>query len=449
MTVFNRRTMHALLSAVRRKVRWLARPPQVRGAVPPMFPGALRMDEAEEEAAVAAVREVMRSKKLFRYYGPSPQPFQGSRARELEQAFIQRFDVPHALAVNSGTSALVCALAALDIGPGDEVIVPAYTWVSSASAVIAVGAVPIIAEVDESLTLDPEDVRRRLSPFTRAIMAVHIHGAPARLDVLGALCRDNGLLLIEDVAQALGGCFGGRPLGTLGDIGAYSFQMSKILTAGEGGLVVTADRDKYLRAAMYHDSAVCPHMGVPMPDWLAGVNLRMSELHAAILLVQVTRLEQILADMRARKAQVKSIIREPLERRGMKLRAVHDAEGDTGTAVIFFVPDAQRAPRIVTALADENVPASRLYLDLAYLPHDHVDLHACPAWTPILNQRSWSRSGEPWRSHPRAVSYVTDPCTKTIDLLRRAVRIDISPDLTERQADEIGAAIVAVAEKFS
>ena len=448
MTGLNRRTLHALLNTARRRARWLLRAPRVRGAVPPMFPGALRMDDTEEEAAVAAVREVMRSKKLFRYYSPSRHPFQGSRVRALERAFAQHLGVPHALAVNSGTSALVCGLAALGIGPGDEVIVPAYTWVSSASAVLAVGAVPIVAEVDDSLTLDPEDVRRRISPCTRAIMAVHIRGAPARLDVLAALCREHELLLIEDVAQALGGTFGGRRLGTLGDIGAYSFQMSKILTAGEGGLVVTADRDRHLRAAMYHDSAVCPHMGVPMADWLAGVNLRMSELHAAILLVQLTRLEQILADMRERKARVKEIIGEPLERRGLKLRTVHDAAGDTATAVIFFAPDARRAERIVSALGDENVPASRLYLDLAYLPHDHVDLHALPAWTPILQQRSWSRSGEPWRSHPRPVAQEARPCPATVDLLRRAVHIDVSPDLALQQADAIGAAVVAVVERF-
>lgn len=447
MTGLNRRTLHAALRAARNRVRRLVRPPRVGGAVPPMFPGALRMDEAEEEAAVAAVREVMRSKKLFRYYSPSKNPFQRSRVRALERAFSQHLGAPHALAVNSGTSALVCGLAALGIGPGDEVIVPAYTWVSSASAVLAVGAVPVIAEVDASLTLDPEDVRRRLSPRTRAIMAVHIRGAPARLDVLGTLCREHRLLLIEDVAQAVGGSFGGRRLGTLGDIGAYSFQMSKILTAGEGGLVVAAERETHLRAAMYHDSAVCPHMGIPMADWLAGVNLRMSELHAAVLLVQLTRLEQLLADMRARKDRMKRIIVGPLQRRGVTLRTIHDADGDTATAVIFFLPDAQRTGRVVAALHDDNVPASRLYLDLAYLPHDHVDLHAAPAWTPILHRRSWSRSGEPWRSHPPPVPAATEGWPATVDLLRRAVHIDVSPDLSLQQADEIGAAIVAAVEK--
>jgi dTDP-4-amino-4,6-dideoxygalactose transaminase len=448
MIGLNKRTLHTVLSIARRRARWLVSPPRVRGVVPPMFPGALRLDDAEEEAAVAAVREVMRSKKLFRFYGPSPNPLQPSKVRELEHAFTQHLGVPYALAVNSGTSALVCGLAALDIGPGDEVIVPAYTWVSTASAVLAVGAVPIIAEVDDSLTLDPEDVQRRLSAHTRAIIAVHMRGAPAQLDRLVQICRTNHLLLIEDVAQAAGGRFRGQSLGSIGAVGAFSFQQSKILTAGEGGLVTTCEHSTHLRATMYHDSAVCPNLGISMADWLPGLNLRMSELHAAILLVQLSRLEQILADMRARKARLKEMIRGGLEKLGVRLRTIHDTAGDTATALVFFVPDVRRAEPLVAALGDENVPASRLYHDLEYLPHDHVDLHAYAAWTPILQKRSWSRVGEPWRSHPRQVSYSADMCPASLDLLRRAIHIDISPELSVQQVEQIGAAIIATVERL-
>jgi 8-amino-3,8-dideoxy-alpha-D-manno-octulosonate transaminase len=256
------------------------------------------------------------------------------------------------------------------------------------------------------------------------------------------------LALVEDVAQALGGRFRGQSLGTFGEMGAFSFQMSKVLTAGEGGLVVTSDRTLHLRAAMYHDSAACPHRGVAMDDWLAGVNLRMSELHAAVLLAQFARLESIVADMRSRKAGIKAIVRDRLQARGVRFRTIHDVEGDGATALVFFVPDAARTGPFVSALANDNVPATRLYHDLAYVPHDHVDLHACTAWTPILRQRSWSRSGEPWRSHPRRISYSAGDWPATIDFLRRAVHVDISPDLTQRQADQTGAAIVAAAEKL-
>jgi dTDP-4-amino-4,6-dideoxygalactose transaminase len=444
----NRRLLEQALDLARRRLRWLVRPPAVGGAVPRMFPGGRRLGLDEEEAAVAAVRRVMRSKKLFRYFGPSANPLQASAVLEFERAFAERAGAPHALAVNSGTSALVCALAGLGIGPGDEVVVPAYTWVSTASAVIAVGAVPIIAEVDDSLTLDPADVARRLTPHTRALIPVHMRGAPAQPDAPAPLAREKDLLVIEDVAQALGGAFRGRMLGSIGDAGTFSFQMSKILTAGEGGLVFSAAAGTHRRAAMYHDSAACLHAGVTSEEWLAGVNLRMSELHAAVLLVQLGRLDGILAAMRAHKARIKAAIRPRLEARGATFRTIHDEAGDTATALVFFLPDAGRTDAVVRALGDENVPASRLYQDLAFLPQDPIDLHVYTAWSSILERRAWSAAGEPWRSHPRPVSYSPDMCPATLDLLRRAVHVDVSPDLSRRQSEEIGAAIAATVERL-
>jgi hypothetical protein len=152
--------------------------------------------------------------------------------------------------------------------------------------------------------------------------------------------------------------------------------------------------------------------------------------------------------MRARKTRIKAIVRDPLEARGVTFRTIHDVEGDSATALVFFLPEVARVEPFVAALRNDNVPATRLYYDLRYLPHDHVDLHACTAWTPILNGRSWSRSGEPWRSHPRRVSYPPDDWPNTIDLLRRAVHVDVSPDLTEIQADQTGTAMVAAAGRL-
>ena len=150
-----------------------------------MFPGGLALAEEEERAAVDAVREVIRSKRLYRYYGAGFEPISAhSRVAELEQRFARKVGAPHALAVNSGTSALICGLVGLGIGPGDEVILPAYTWCSLPSAVLAVGAVPIVAEVDDSLTIDPSDVERLISPHTKGVIAVHMRGAPAAMDRL-------------------------------------------------------------------------------------------------------------------------------------------------------------------------------------------------------------------------------------------------------------------------
>jgi len=412
-----------------------------------MFPGGGRLDHEEEEAVVAAVREVMRAKKLFRFFGVSSSLFQASRVRDFERAFSAHMGIEYALAVNSGTSALVCALIGLGIGPEDEVIVPAYTWVSTASAVLTVGAVPIIAEVDESLNLDPVDVRKRLSPYTKAIIPVHMRGAPARMDQLMALANEKNLHVLEDAAQAAGASFRGQAVGSIGHAGAYSFHMSKIMTAGEGGMLTTNDARIYRRATMYHDSAVCPHLGISTEEWLPGVNLRMSELHAAVALVQLRRLPAIVQDMRARKARLKEMVSADLAKKGVTWRTIHDADGDAAIALIFFLPDQSRVKQVASALGDENIPASRLYQDLEYLPHDHIDLHAFPAWTPIVHQRTWSTRGGPWRWHPREIEYNEATCPTTMDLLRRAIHIDISPELTPLQVEQMATGILRVIGK--
>lgn len=410
-----------------------------------MFPGALRIAVDEEEAAVEAVRDVIRSKRLFRFYGVSPS-LRRSKARELETAFARRIGTAHALAVNSGTSALVCALVGLEIGPGDEVIVPAYTWISTATAVLAVGAVPVVAEVDDSLTIDSADVERKLSPHTKAIVPVHMRGAPARLDALGELARPHGLRVLEDVAQAAGGSFHGRPLGSLGDAGCFSFQFSKIMTAGEGGMVTTNEPTVHRRAGMYHDSAAPPNLGVSADEWLPGLNLRMSELHAAVLLVQLGRLDALLSDLRARKRRLRELLVDRLGDR-VAFRTLTDPAGDTGIALIFFLPDAELAERVVPALADQNVPASRLYQEGKHLPHDYVDLHAYEAWAPLLEKRTWSPGGGAWSGHPRPVEYRRDACPVTMDLLRRAVHVDVSPELRVEQVEQMASAIGDVVER--
>src|SRR5689334_19400363 len=179
--------------------------PARRRPDPPMYPGG-NVIGAEEEQAVL---EVLRSKRLFRYYGPQPGP---SKVAELEEAFAAHMGARKALAVTSGTAALMCGLAGIGIGPGDEVIVPAYTWVASASAVVMMGGIPILTEVDDTLTLDPADVARKITQRTKAIMPVHMRGAPARMDELLTLAHAHGLRVIEDVAQADGGSYYGRRL---------------------------------------------------------------------------------------------------------------------------------------------------------------------------------------------------------------------------------------------
>ena len=402
--------------------------PAVTSPLPRMYPGGMRIGREEEEA----VLEVLRSKRLFRYYGPTSGP---SKVAELEEAFAAVIGTRHCAAVSSGSAALMCALAGLGVGPGDEVIVPAYTWIASASAVVAMGAVPILAEVDESLTLDPADVRRKISPYTKAIIPVHMRGAPSQMNELMAIAREHNLPVLEDVAQADGGSYQGQRLGSIGDVGAFSLQFNKILTCGEGGMVTTNDDDILRRVLMYNDVVGGQRNNVPETEILPGINFRMSELQGAVALVQLSRLDDLLQDMRRRHAEIQDGIAGVARQQGVEFRRSNDPEGDTGIALIFFAPTSERATFIAEALEAEGVDAFVLYR-----PED-VDYHVYAHWSPILGQRTWSTNGGPWRWHEGTVNYSTDMCPRTLDLLGRAVHLDVSPDLTDQNVAETIAAV--------
>ena len=216
----------------------------------PMYPGGLEIGEEEKKL----VMEVLDRKYLFRYYGPEKHP---SKVREFEVAFAKKTGARYALAVNSCTSALISALVACGVGPGDEVIVNGYTFFASCASIVGAKAIPVIAEVDETLTIDPDDIEKKITASTKAIIVVHMRGVPCDMDRIMAIARKHNLKVIEDCAQALGGTYKGKYLGTFGDCGCYSFQYHKIITAGEGGMMVTNDERLYDRAMGYHDTAAC------------------------------------------------------------------------------------------------------------------------------------------------------------------------------------------------
>jgi 8-amino-3,8-dideoxy-alpha-D-manno-octulosonate transaminase len=400
----------------------------VRAPLPPMYPGGLRIG-AEEEAQVL---EVLRSKRLFRYYGPEPG---ASKVAELEERFSALMGAKYALAVSSATAALLCGLAALAVGPGDEVIVPAYTWVASAEAVMGVGAVPVVAEVDESLTLDPRDVERRITSRTKAIIPVHMRGAPCDMDALVEVARRHNLALLEDAAQADGGSYKGKRLGSIGDVGAFSFQFNKILTSGEGGMVITQDEDLYNRAVMVHDVVGGQRNKIPAEQIIPGLNFRLSELQGAVMLAQLQRLDGLLGQMRRNKALLKGAVEGIARQKGVAMRALHDADGDTAIALVFFAPSAGQADQLSRALNAEGAPAAVLYHP------EHVDYHVYTHWAPVVNKRGWSENGSVWQRHGGEVGYGPEECPRSLDLLSRAVHLDISPDLTSENIEELAEAL--------
>lgn len=398
--------------------------PQRQCPEPPMFPGGMLIDQEEEQA----VLEVLRSRRLFRYYGPQPGP---SKVEQLEAAFAKKMGSPHALAVTSGTAALVCALQGIGIGPGDEVIIPAYTWMATASAVLALGAVPILAEVDDSLTLDPVDCATRITPYTRAIIPVHLRGVPCQMDELLGLASAHGIRVVEDVAQADGGSFKGRRLGSIGDAGCFSFQFNKILTCGEGGMVLTSHRDAYQRALMFHDVIGGARNQIPAEQIIWGINFRMTELQAAIMLVQLNRLEGLLERMRHSKQVLSAGLQEIARRKPITLQRIPDPAGDASISQIIFLPDAEMAKQVYAALRAENLNATILYQP------DVVDYHVYTHWLPVVQQRAWNEASNPWKLARRSVTYTPETCPKTLDLLSRAVHLNVNPLYTDQDLEEI------------
>ncbi len=398
--------------------------PARKRSYPPMYPGGMAIDQEEEQA----VLEVLRSKRLFRYYGPEEGP---SKVAQLEESFAAHMGTRHALAVTSGTAALICGLQGIGIGPGDEVIVPAYTWIASASAVLAVGAIPIPAEVDDSLTLDPADVERKISPYTRAIMPVHMRGAPCDMDALLAVAERHGLKVIEDTAQADGASYKGRRLGSIGDVGCFSLQFNKIITAGEGGVVITNDIDVWKRAAMFHDVAGSLRNDIRREEMVWGINFRMPELLAAVMLVQLRRLDGLLDAMRERKRILKAGLEAAAQRKGITFRRLTDPEGDAAIALVLCAKSPESARRIADGLRAENIGAGVLYSP------DRTDYHIYRHWIPVMDKTAWTAQGAPWCWARREIPYEPDMCPRTLDLLGRAVHIDVSPQLTNEDVEEM------------
>ncbi len=373
---------------------------------------------------IEAVTQVLRSQRLFRYR-------EDSQAAQFEQEAARFLGVEYALMVNSGTSALICALTGIGAGPGDEVIVPGYTYIATAAAVIGVGAVPVISEVDESLGLDPADVERKITPYTKAIIPVHMRGVPAQLDDLIAVARRHDLKVVEDCCQCVGGEYKGRRVGTWGDVGAWSLNYYKTISSGEGGMVYTNDRDVFERAALASDP------GLPM--WTKGENIdwsnapfprqtyRPSEVLAAMARVQLKKIEDILARQRALK---RAFLDGLDEARGYRLQRVDDPAGDTGVSASIIVHDKELARGYALALQAEGASVATIYND------GFPDRHIYSYWDGILEKRSPHPTGYPWKdpAYKGSVEYSKDMCPQTLDLLGKSIRFDFNMNMSVEHA---------------
>ncbi len=364
------------------------------------------------EEEIAEVVEVLRSGYLARF-GPDDDPRFGAKVRHLEEAVCGWTGVGHAVAMNSGTSALLSLFACLGIGPGDEVIVPGFTYVASISSIVYARAVPVLAEVDETLNLDPADVEARITPRTRAILVVHMLGNPARLDELKAIADRHGIALVEDCAQAFGASYRGHKVGSIGVAGAISFNVFKTITSGDGGMVVTDDEDLYRKLFAFHDQGHLPlRNGVEVgARSMLGLNFRMTELSGAVLLAQFRKLDAILATLRANKTRLKSLI---AEQEGIRFRTLPDPDGDIATHLVVQFPTADAARSVSRELGSRVLADSGWHI---YTQMEH-----------LLAQRTAAGKGCPFdctQYYPQRIEYRAGMLPQTEDIVGRSMSIGI------------------------
>ena len=347
-------------------------------------------------------------------------------AENAEEDIKKIFDVKHAIMMTSGHGALVSALIAMGVGPGDEVIVPAYTYIATAMAVVAAGAMPVIAEADETLTICPKDIEKKITKHTKAIMPVHIQGFPCNMDAIMEIAKKHNLLVLEDACQADGGTFHGKRLGTIGNAGALSFNFYKIVSAGEGGALLTNDKNIFDRALIYHDSSAVAYFGDQLSDvdsmLFCGNEYRANEILSAIMREQFKRMDGILADLRANKKYISDAIADICE-----IVPSNDIEGDCGTTLPIRFESYEKACAFANA---EGINGT--------VPYD-TGKHVYKNWTPIMTKTgALNPLMDPFKMEANkdiVPDYRDDMCPKTLDLLSKTAYISINPDWTKEELD--------------
>ena len=374
----------------------------------------------QEEAD--AVSRVILSKKYFRYEGRE----RSSLVDQLEAKFSKLFGVKHSLMVTSGTNALVCALAASGIGPGDEVIIPSFTFVATATAITQVGAIPIIVNIDESLCMDSEEFESQITEKTKAVIPVHMDGLACDMDKICEIARKKNIVVIEDAAQAVGGSYKGHRLGTIGEMGCFSFNVDKIISCGEGGAFVTNNEKKYKKAFAFHD-APCQFGDTKKDmfseeDLLVGHSMRFDNIKAAMLDVQLDRLDKILEELRQRK----SVMKKKIESAHKSVIGGNCEAGDCGTSVHIKLNDPLEMMTLVKKLLANNVVA---------MPVTGRPAHVCWQWMDQFNKaRFYHPEMNPFKSFD--VEYKKTDFLKSVEILSSTVKIFLDLEVSESEFEK-------------
>lgn len=359
------------------------------------------------------------------------------KSKELEAAICSTFGCQYAQLTSSGTSALTTAMSALGIGYGDEIITPSFTFVASFEAIMSVGAIPVLVDIDDTLTLDPVAVQKAITPKTKAIMPVHMCGSMADLDALIAICKEYKLILLEDACQSIGASYKGKMLGTIGDAGTFSFDFVKTMTCGEGGVVMTSNEDIYIKSDGYTDHGH-DHKGADRGADLhpfIGYNYRISELHAAVGLAQVKRLQEFLAIQKKNQVLLKEILSQVPE---VSFRRLPDPDGDSCTFLSWFLPTAEITKSVVNELKTQGILAGNFYW------FDN-NWHYIRKWDHLKNSITLNAL------HPELKARIMEEANKDFSasdaVMSRCISTSISLLWTEAQIREKGQRIVDTINK--
>jgi 8-amino-3,8-dideoxy-alpha-D-manno-octulosonate transaminase len=388
---------------------------------PHEFPGAYWLDEQEDEA----VQDVLHRGSLFRYYGLQAPKYVDA----LEEAARKYYGVKYALALNSGTGALMAAMSALGIGPGCEVILPSFLWVATVASVIHQNAIPVLCEVDDSLSMDPADLERKITPRTRLIVPIHMAGTPCDMRAIMEVANRHAIAVLEDCAQCNGGTYRGRALGSIGCAGIFSLQLNKNITSGEGGLLITDDERIYHRAFAAHDMGMIRVDGrLAMPESYAvawGAGRRMAELCGAVASVQMSKIDRILGAMRRSKRRIKEMLDDVP---GLGFRRMNDAEGDAGAFLVMLMDTEARAVAAVPRMKAAGL--HNAFRVAEYGLHIYYNSPALVGKVPL------SPAGNPWslpENGKSVYSYAKGACPESDALFARAILLPIPSRLTESQ----------------
>ena len=356
-----------------------------------------------------AVNRVLKSKSLFRYHGPNLL----YKTDEFEKLMAEYLNVKYVLACSNGGSAIKLCCIANGIGPGDEVIMSPFTFIASATSVLACGAVPKFVDVDETMNIDPNKIEENITPNTKAILAIHIQGQPCDMTKIMKIAKKHNLVVIEDTAQALGSIVNGKKAGTIGNCGAFSLQAGKTITCGEGGFLATNNKKIYQIAKMYHDNGGY-RVGCDYPTWqngktIFGENFKLTELQSAVAIEQLKKIDKILNKQK----KVYFEITRKLDKKFYKLRPNPTNSTPVYSNISIEFSTEKECKKFINFMKKNGIG------------FDIYCSHLINDFDTFVKEQSWHSSNFPYN----LTKYIHTACTFTNSLFKRVAWFSLSASL--------------------